>query len=155
MIFNSRVRLHFLQDFDVPRERVFNFFSEHERLAHIYPGAFKRIVNSSDPRNVNGLGSVRQIVNLPLVFEETITAFQEPEYIEYKVTGGLVPIKNHVGKMRFITLEGGRSRLDYTIEFDPIYDVPMMGFIIKNLNEKLVGNAIRDLSFKFKENPRF
>ena len=78
MIFNQRVKIRFVQDFEVPPSIVFGFFSNHESLSKIYPGAFKRVVNSIDPRNANGIGSVRRITNFPLVFEETITQYNEP-----------------------------------------------------------------------------
>lgn len=155
MRFNDRVKLRFIQDFEVPSQSVFSFFSNHESLAKIYPGAFKRIINSNDPRNANGLGSVRRITNFPLIFEETITQYDEPRFIEYKITAGATPIKNHIGQMYFSDLENGRSRLDYTIEFDPILDLPFQSFILKNVMEKMVGNAIRELARHFKENPRF
>ena len=80
MIFNQRVKIRFVQDFEVPPSIVFGFFSNHESLSKIYPGAFKRVVNSIDPRNANGIGSVRRITNFPLVFEETITQYNEPSY---------------------------------------------------------------------------
>lgn len=155
MIFNERVKIRFVQEFEVSPTSVFGFFSNHENLAKIYPGAFKRVVNSADPRNANGLGSVRRITNFPLIFEETITQYIEPKYIEYKITSGATPIKNHVGQMHFFPLENGNCRLDYTIEFDPILDLPFQSFILKNVMEKMVGNAVRELAKRFKENPRY
>ena len=146
-------KIHILQDFDVPRERVFDFLSDHETLSEIYPGAFKRIVNSMDPANANGLGSVRRITNFPLVMDEEVTAFIYPDKIEYKLLESPV-IKDHLGIMKFYVLDNGtRSRLDYTIEFEG--KIPFTGFILRNLLEPLVGNAIRNLARKFKKNPRY
>lgn len=155
MIFNQRVKIRFVQDFEVPPSIVFGFFSNHESLSKIYPGAFKRVVNSIDPRNANGIGSVRRITNFPLVFEETITQYNEPSFIKYKITAGATPIKNHIGQMHFLPLESGKCRLDYTIEFDPILDLPFQSFLLKNIMEKMVGDAVRELAKRFKENPRY
>ena len=75
--------------------------------------------------------------------------------IEYKITAGATPIKNHIGQMHFLPLESGKCRLDYTIEFDPILDLPFQSFLLKNMMEKMVGDAVRELAKRFKENPRY
>lgn len=146
-------KIHIIQDFDVPRERVFGFFSQHERLAEIYPGAFKRIVDSMDPTDVNGLGSVRRITNFPLIIDEKVTRYAAPSLIEYKLTQG-APIRDHVGIMHFYELDNGsRCRLDYTIEFEGAW--PLSGFILKNLLERVVGGAVRDLAKRFRNDPNY
>ncbi|MEZ5004439.1 MAG: SRPBCC family protein [Chitinophagales bacterium] len=147
-------KIHIIQDFVVPKERVFDFFSDHERWAEIYPGAFKRVVNSTDPTNVNGIGSVRRITNFPIIFEETITKYQPYELIEYRITEGAMPIKYHLGTMKFYDLDNGaKSRLDYTIEIRTRF--PLTGFIIKNILENVIGRGVRNLSKKFKADSRF
>ncbi|MBI3171792.1 MAG: SRPBCC family protein, partial [Hydrocarboniphaga effusa] len=65
----------------------------------------------------NGLGSVREIRSSGFTFEETITAFDPPQRIEYRITRG-GPIKNHLGRLLFSEVPGG-TQLDYTIEFNP------------------------------------
>ncbi|MCP4121278.1 MAG: SRPBCC family protein [Bacteroidetes bacterium] len=147
-------KIHIIQDFDVPREKVFSFFSQHERLSEIYPGAFKRIVNSNDPSNINGLGSVRRITNFPIVLDEKVTRFSDPGLIEYKLIEGAPMIRNHIGIMHFYELDNGaRSRLDYTIEFEG--KLPMSGFILKNLMESTIGGGVRDLSKRFSQDPNY
>lgn len=141
-------KIHIIQDFEVPRDRVFDFLSDHERLSQIYPGAFKRIVNSRDPQFINGIGSVRRITNFPLVLDEEVTRFIYPELIEYKLIEGPF-IKDHLGTMKFYDLDNGtRSRLDYTIVFEGT--LPLSGFITKNLLEKLIGDGIRGLAKRFR-----
>ena len=146
----GRQYIHFVQDYNFPVERVFGFFSDHEKLAKIYPGAFKRIVNSMDPQNVNGIGSVRRIIAFPMIMEETVTGFRENEYIEYKITSR-GPIKDHVGKMYFSSTGLNSCRLDYTIEFSS--SIPGGGFLAKNVLEMALGNGIRDLENVLKKNP--
>ncbi|MFN8281950.1 MAG: SRPBCC family protein [Chitinophagales bacterium] len=145
-------RLHFLQDYSVDAYKVFSFFSDHNRLSEVYPAFMRRIIDSNDPRNANGLGSSRIIVTFPTIFQETITKYVEPSLIEYKITFGS-PLKNHVGTMRFIDLGNGKSRLDYTIEFEP--RIPKTGFFLRNLLEKQVGQAIRELAHRFEKNPNY
>lgn len=150
---NSNIeRLHFLQDYNVEVYKVFSFFSDHNRLSEVFPSIMRRITDSDDPRNINGVGSSRIVFTFPTLFQETITKYIEPSLIEYKITFGS-PLKNHVGTMNFIDLGNGKSRLDYTIEFEP--RIPKTGFILRNLVEKQVGHAIRELAHRFDKNPNY
>ncbi len=149
---NEKQRIHFLQDFEAPIKNVFSFFSDHNRLGEIYPGFIKRIIDAPNPTNCNDVGSSRIIISLPLVFQETVTKYTEPTYLEYKITLGS-PLKNHIGKMNFIELSDNRTRLDYVIEFEPY--IPYTGFIINQINHKLVQDALSTLARKFKQNPNY
>lgn len=145
-------RIHFLQDFDAPVKNVFSFFSDHNRLNEIYPAFIRRIINSPNPTNCNDVGSSRIIVSFPVVFQETVTKYIESKYLEYKITFGS-PIKNHTGKMNFLELSPTKTRLDYVIEFEPL--IPYTGFIIQQINQKLVQEALSTLVRKFKQNPNY
>lgn len=148
----SKEKIHFIQDFPVPAAAVFSFFSDHNRLGEIYPAISRRIIDSADPKNCNGLGSVRLIITFPFPFQEKITKYIESSLIEYKISSSS-PLKNHVGTMHFMDLENNTSRLDYTIDFEPF--IPQTGFILKNILEKQVGNAVRELSKRFASNPNY
>lgn len=148
----SKEIIHFIQDYPVPVSKVFAFFSDHNRMGEVYPAFIRRIQDSNDPQNVNGLGSVRLLVTLPAIFTETITQYTEPSLIEYRISFGS-PLKNHIGTMHFTDLGNGTSRLDYTIEFEP--RIPYTGFILKNLLEKQVGDAIRELARRLEKNPDY
>ena len=110
-------KVRFEQFFATGRERVFAYFADHEKFGRIWPGRFRRIRESADATQPNGLGSVRQIKSAGFTFDETITAFDPPRCIEYRVTRG-GPIKNHVGRLLFSEVPGG-TKLEYSIEFDP------------------------------------
>lgn len=148
----TKQRLHFLQDFDAPIYNVFSFFSEHNRLGEIYPAFIRRIMDAPNPRNCNDVGSTRIIISLPMVFQETITNYTEPTYLEYKITAGS-PFKNHIGKMTFIKISETKTRLEYVIEFEPW--IPFTGFILHQLNTKIVQDALSTLARKFKQNPNY
>jgi hypothetical protein len=41
---NNKIhKMHFLQDFNVPVENVFSFFSDHNRLSEVYPALIREI----------------------------------------------------------------------------------------------------------------
>ena len=113
----AQQRVRFEQFFAAERERVFAYFADHAKFGRIWPGRFRRIRESADAAQPNGLGSVREIRTSGFTVEETITAFDPPARIEYRVTRG-GPIKNHLGRLLFSEVPGG-TVLEYSIEFDP------------------------------------
>ena len=107
--------LHMSQEFNAPIEEVFSTLSDHETFGRLCGIKMKRIKDGSD--GANGMGSVRTINIGPLPsFEETITDFKTNELIEYKITQGS-PIKNHVGTLKFSTVNG-RTLLNYQIQLE-------------------------------------
>ncbi len=109
-----------------PPEQIYDFFCDHESFGRIWPGEIRRIKDSDDPGNPNGVGSVRSIKLGPLKFEETHITCDRPLCIQYRVTRG-GPIKNHLGTIHF-SPDGSATRIDYSIEFDP--RVPLTGCLI-------------------------
>ena len=144
--------VRFLQDFDVPLETLFNFFSVHENWGKVFPAAVKRIEFGEDPRDANSKGSVRRIIAFPIILEEKITQYIPNQLIEYKIISGF-GVKDHMGTMNFIDLDNGKSRLDYTIDFAP--SLPLTGFVLKNLMEKVIGQVVREAARQLRINPRF
>ena len=149
---NNVQTIRLLQDFNVSVERVFSFFSDHNRLSEIYPAFIRRIVDAPNPFNCNDVGSARIIIGFPVVLQETIIAYVENKYIEYKISS-VSPLKNHIGKMNFIPMGVNQSRLEYAIEFEPL--VPFTGFLLLQLNTKIVQDALSILVQRFKENPNY
>lgn len=113
------------EQYDLPRDRVFALFADHQRLGDILGAPIKRIKdsNQADP---NGVGSVRKIGIGPIGLEETIIAFEPDSLIEYTVTS-ISPIRNHLGRMRFDDLNG-KTVVNYTIRFDD--RIPFSGRLI-------------------------
>lgn len=118
--------VRFEQFFAAPREQVFSWFSRHENFGKLFPGRTRRIKDSEDPADPNGLGSVRE-VRIGLVrLEETITRFERPGCIEYRVTRGW-PVRNHLGRLSFESVAGG-TQLEYTISFES--RIPFAGNLV-------------------------
>ena len=59
------------ETFDVPRNRVFALFADHERFGKLLGAPVKRI-RDSDQADPNGLGSIRKIGIGPIGLEETV-----------------------------------------------------------------------------------
>lgn len=131
-----------IKEFDFPVQQLFALLSEHENLSKIFfPAKITRLKNGTDSRN--GVGSARKM-SLPLApsFVETTLVYEENKLIEYAITEGISPIKNHRGVMIFTDL-GNRSKLDYTIEFKG--RVPFIGPVIKMALQNGITQGLKKL----------
>jgi uncharacterized protein YndB with AHSA1/START domain len=109
-------RLSFERDFDLPADQVFAFFAEHENLDPMFGMQVTRLSDGDDGSR-NGAGSCRRLQVGPApAFEETVTAFEPNQLIDYRVTKGS-PLKNHLGELRFTEIPGG-THLQWRISFD-------------------------------------
>jgi uncharacterized protein YndB with AHSA1/START domain len=128
------------KEYSLPIEEVFNQVTDHENFGRLIGTKILRTTDSTS-EYVNGEGSVRRIHIFPLPsFEETVTAFKNNEYFEYKITQGS-PIKNHIGKLSFST-EGETTRLKYTIDFDVKIPLPGFGQILKTVLQKQISEGL-------------
>jgi uncharacterized protein YndB with AHSA1/START domain len=141
----KKQRVYVVHEFDAPVAKVFATLSEHENLNQIFaPMKVTRLKDGNDARN--GVGSARTL-SLPLTpsFVETNLVYVENERIEYTITGGFAPIKEHRGVMKFVDLGNNRTRLDYTIEFKG--KVPFIGPIVKAALQDGVSRGLARLKF--------
>ena len=101
-------------DFSKPPERVFDYMTEHENLAELFGAHVTRLQDGRDGER-NGVGSVRRLKVGPApAFEETVTEFERPARIVYRITKGS-PLRGHVGVMTFEPDGRGGTHLHYDI----------------------------------------
>jgi hypothetical protein len=140
----GKQRIEIEQSFNAPIETIFNILTDHESFGNVISTVIKRVVDSSES-NKNGVGSVRRISAFPFPsFEETVVTFKPYQLMEYKVSKGS-PIKNHKGRMEFLD-EGKKTRLFYTIEFDPKLLFALFGTFLKGAIDKPIRNGIKRLA---------
>lgn len=110
-------RIEIIQEFPFSVEKLFAFLSDHENLGVIFPLKITRIRDGQG--SVNGVGSTRRMAAPGglVSLEETNTKVEENQLIEYTISKGGWPVKNHLGVMRFYPFQNG-SRLHYTIDLD-------------------------------------
>jgi len=127
------------QTFDVPRNKVFALFADHQRFGQVLGAPVRRIRESlqTDP---NGVGSVRKIGIGPLALKETITHFEPDSLIEYTIIS-TSPIRNHFGRIHFTDAQNGQTRLHYTITFNDI--IPFTGHVIATVLEQAIRRGIK------------
>jgi uncharacterized protein YndB with AHSA1/START domain len=111
------VRAHHVivdRDFPQPPERVFEYLSEHDNLGELFGSKVTRLHDGRDGER-NGVGSVRSLkVGPGPAFEETVTEFERPRRIVYRITKGS-PLRGHVGVMSFEPDGRGGTRFHYDI----------------------------------------
>lgn len=116
--------------------------SDHDRLGGVLGVPVKRIkAGKSEP---NGVGSVRRIGMGPLAIEETVVGAVTDKSIDYKITKGGWPLKNHHGRLVFKALPGGGSQVQWRIEFDGA--VPGAAALVKQLLGLAIGRGLRKLA---------
>jgi uncharacterized protein YndB with AHSA1/START domain len=99
--------------FSKPPERIFAYLAEHENLADLFGAKVTRLKDGDDGHR-NGVGSVRKLQIGPgPPFEETVTEFDPPSRIVYRITKGS-PLRGHVGVMT-LAPEGAGTRFHYDI----------------------------------------
>jgi hypothetical protein len=130
----SQQKLEIVQDYDRPVGEVFARLADHNQLGKVLGVPVRRIHDGAD--DPNGVGSVRRIGMGPLAIEETVTALTPNRSIDYRISKGGFPIRNHSGRVDFSGSERG-SRVAWTIQFDA--PVPLLGPAVK----LVLGQAIR------------
>lgn len=139
----SQQSIHITHLFNAPVEEVFHHLTDHETFGEVINTPIKRVVDSHDP-DKNGIGSVRRITAFPFpAFEETVVAFEANQFMEYAVSKG-GPIKNHKGRMEFSD-EQGKTRLNYTIHFEPKLPLPFWGAVLKRAIETPIDTGLKKL----------
>jgi len=133
--------------FNAPVETIFNILTDHAEFGRIINAKIKRVIDGQG-ENKNGLGSVRRIYALPgVTFEESVVRFEPNQLMEYTVSKGS-PIKNHRGRMEFAE-EGGKTRLTYSIDFEPKLPFFLLGSLIKKIIEKPMVEGLARLSTRY------
>jgi hypothetical protein len=143
----SKQLIRITQLFNSPVDTIFSLLTGHESFGQVINTKIKRVVDSHD-ENKNGLGSVRRINSFPVpAFEETVITFEPNQLMEYVISKGS-PIKNHKGRMEFSD-EQGKTRLNYTIVFEPKLPFLFFGSFLKKVIEKPIRDGLKRLADQY------
>ena len=145
----GRQRITINQSFNAPVETIFTILTDHQSFGEVINTKIRRVVDRQDDHK-NGVGSVRRISAFPVpAFEETVLIFEPNRLMEYEISKGS-PIKNHRGRMEFGD-EQGRTKLMYTIEFEPKLPFVFCGSLLKNAIEKPISEGLKRLAERYDE----
>ena len=128
------------QDFARPVAEVFEHLADHNRLREVFGIPVTRIKDGVD--SPNGVGSTRRIGPWPVGIQETVTALNPPNYIEYRISRFGGPVRNHRGHIAFAETATG-CRVTWTIDFDAL---PGLGTLISQTLEQGLGRGLKKLA---------
>lgn len=123
--------------FPAPIDVVFSALADHEHFGSIWSGQTSRIREGEN--EPNGRGSVRQIRQGWVRFEETTITHEPPHLIEYTITRG-TPLKNHLGRIELSAGADG-THMNYVIRFE--CPIPFLGRKIAHDIERDFHSGIR------------
>lgn len=124
----ARYKVEVAQDYRQPVETVFQRLSDHNGLGRVLGIPVKRVVDGRS--DVNGVGSVRRMGLWPVTIEETVVAVVPNQSIDYRISKGGAPLRNHSGALTFSKTPQG-SRVVWTINFDSA--LPVVGAVVKQV----------------------
>ena len=121
---------------------LYAVLADHDRLGQVLGAPVKRIRDGKS--SPNGVGSVRKIGIGPVAIEETVVAAVVDKSIDYKITRGGWPVKDHHGRLVFKALPGGGSQVQWRIDLDAT--VPGAAFLIKQVLGLAIGRGLKKLA---------
>jgi uncharacterized protein YndB with AHSA1/START domain len=89
--------------YDATPEAVWAVYVDHARWSEWSGLAGSRLIKAGAP-DPNGVGAIRAFVGRT---REEIMSFDPPRRMTYRLIGGLLPIKNHLGEVTFEAKNGG------------------------------------------------
>ncbi|HEX4873090.1 MAG TPA: SRPBCC family protein [Nevskiaceae bacterium] len=124
----------------LPLAELFDRLADHNRLQAVFGIPVRRIRDGQgDP---NGVGSVRRLGVGPLAVEETVTGLEPQRSIDYRITRGGFPLREHRGHLQFEPLAVG-SRVEWSIQFESA--LPLAGTALKLLLTLAIGQGLKRL----------
>lgn len=133
--------VHVTYDFDAPVDAVFAYLAEHEHLGEIFPGTKITRLSDGNDGHRNGVGSSREMRIGPLLpFVESVIEFVPGKRIVYKITGGVTPLRDHVGIQRFSPTPSGGTHLDYRIRVSSL--VPGLAPLLRPALQKGITDGL-------------
>lgn len=127
-------QVHLVREYTLPVETLFAALADHNNLSKVLGIPVKRVRDGKT--EANGVGSVRKLGIGPLGVEETVTGLAPNRSIQYRVSKGGAPIRNHSGELTFSKTATG-SRVEWNIGFDCA--VPVVGSVVKLVLTKAIG----------------
>ncbi|MDX5298022.1 MAG: SRPBCC family protein [Gammaproteobacteria bacterium] len=124
----AQQRIEIVQDYNKPLAQVFASLADHNNLSRVFGIPVKRIKDGAG--DVNGVGSVRRLGFSPLAVEETVVDMQPNQSIDYRITRGGGPVRNHHGRLTFSSVGNG-TRVNWVITFDS--PVPLLGPVVRKV----------------------
>ncbi len=124
--------------YDAAPEDVWRVYTDHGRWSEWAGTPGSHIVREGHP-DPNGVGCVRGFAGRT---HEEVLSFDPPKHMTYTVTRGLMPIKNHKGRV-WLEPDGGGTRLRWQCQFDS--RIPGLGRLLQRMITRVFRGALEGL----------
>jgi len=137
----AQQRIDVVQEFGKPVEEVFAYLADHSNLTKVFGIPVRRVRNGQG--DANGVGSVRSMGFAPLAVEETVVGMVPNQSIDYEITRGGGPVKNHHGRLTFTKTASG-SRVQWSITFES--PLPLVGPVVRQVLKQGITMGLRKIA---------
>lgn len=124
--------------YDATPEAVWAVYVDHARWSEWSGFGGSRLIKPGTP-DLNGVGAIRGFVGRT---REEIMSFDPPKRMTYRLIGGLLPIKNHLGEVIF-EADGSGTLVRWRCHFDSW--VPGLGGPIQRMITGMFDRALTGL----------
>ncbi len=128
--------------FDAPPEAVWRVYTDHAGWS-AWAGFQRSWLEREGSPDPNGTGAVRGFGSGPVRVFEEVLEFEPPKRMTYRIVRGGLPMKNHLGEVRFEPTAGG-TRVTWRCRFDS--RVPGLGGLQRRLVQRVFRNALDGLA---------
>ena len=127
---------------DAPPGAVWDAYTDHVGWSGWAGVGRVRLAREGDP-HPNGVGCIRVLGPGPLAAREEVLGFEPPERMTYRVVSGGLPMRDHLGEVRFEAEDAG-TRVVWRCRFEP--RIPGTGLLLQRLVTWIFRRALEGLA---------
>jgi uncharacterized protein YndB with AHSA1/START domain len=135
-------RVEVTRRFAAPPQAVWDVYTDHAGWEE-WAGVGRSRLSSQGQPERNGVGAVRALGPGPLAAYEEVLEFEPPKRMTYRVLHGGIPVRNHLGEVRFEP-DGDGTRVVWTCRFES--RVPLMGGVFRRIVTRVFRQALDGLA---------
>jgi uncharacterized protein YndB with AHSA1/START domain len=135
-------RVEVTRRFAAPPQAVWDVYTDHAGWQEWAGVGSSRLSREGEPER-NGVGAVRALGPGPLAAYEEVLEFEPPKRMTYRVLRGGIPMRNHLGEVRFEP-DGEGTRVVWTCRFES--RLPLMGGIFQRIVTRVFRQALDGLA---------
>lgn len=128
--------------FSAAPQAVWNVYTDHAGWQDWAGVGSSRLEREGEPER-DGVGAVRSLGFGPVRAVEEVLEFDPPKRMTYRVVRGGLPLKNHLGEVRFEP-DGDGTRVVWTCRFES--RVPGLGGLLQRMVTRVFRTALDGLA---------
>jgi uncharacterized protein YndB with AHSA1/START domain len=135
-------RVEVTRRFSAPPQVVWDVYTDHAGWQRWAGVGSSRLEREGLPER-DGVGAVRSLGFGPLRAVEEVLEFEPPKRMVYRVVRGGLPLRDHLGEVRFEP-DGDGTRVVWTCRFES--RVPGLGWLLERMVTRVFRTALEGLA---------